>query len=85
LVLIKISIPLINFLRRKINMAQPLPVLEEPLDLAELSACDRCRAPGKFMVVFTSGLDLVFCGHHGREYAHDVHGVAEVLDMAPAI
>ena len=30
--------------------------------------CDRCGATGQTRYVFPNGLDLVFCGHHAREY-----------------
>lgn len=30
--------------------------------------CDRCGAASKVRYVFPNGQDLVFCGHHAREY-----------------
>lgn len=30
--------------------------------------CDRCGATGQARYVFPNGFDLVFCGHHTREY-----------------
>lgn len=30
--------------------------------------CDRCCAPACVRVELRSGLDLVFCGHHARQY-----------------
>ena len=30
--------------------------------------CDCCCAPALVHVVVRSGLDLVFCGHHAREF-----------------
>lgn len=35
----------------------------------ELSRCDRCGAAGKTRFTLSRGGDLVFCGHHTREYA----------------
>lgn len=49
-------------------LANPIaPVL--PDASLELLRCDRCGAEGKVRVVLSSGMDLVFCGHHDREYA----------------
>lgn len=31
--------------------------------------CDRCGAQAYMRAVFPDGTDLLFCGHHGREYA----------------
>lgn len=30
--------------------------------------CDRCGARAQVRAVLPSGLDLLFCGHHAREY-----------------
>ena len=30
--------------------------------------CDRCCAAGCVHVLLRSGLDLVFCGHHARQF-----------------
>ena len=30
--------------------------------------CDRCGAIGQARYMFPNGFDLVFCGHHAREY-----------------
>jgi hypothetical protein len=38
--------------------------------------CDRCGAAGKVQIILANGQDLVFCGHHGREYK------ATILDIA---
>lgn len=41
-------------------------VLNETLTAAD--RCDRCNAQAFVRVVLTSGLELLFCAHHGREY-----------------
>ena len=41
--------------------------------------CDRCGAIGKVYVILPSGNDLVFCGHHGREYE------PQLLDIAAEV
>jgi hypothetical protein len=43
--------------------------------------CDRYGAPAKVRVVLTSGSDLVFCGHHDREYAETLATRAKVADV----
>jgi hypothetical protein len=35
--------------------------------LTPADRCDRCGAQGRVRVLLTSG-DLVFCGHHAKEY-----------------
>jgi hypothetical protein len=45
----------------------------------QLDYCDRCGAIGKAHVMLSNGHDLVFCGHHAREY-HD-----KLLDIAGAV
>jgi hypothetical protein len=45
--------------------------------------CDRCGAQGKVRVVLAGGGDLVFCGHHAREYDATIRSVAvEVVPQA---
>lgn len=39
--------------------------------------CDRCGALGATRFLFANGMDLVFCGHHAREYAE-----TELTEMA---
>lgn len=41
--------------------------------------CDRCGAIAKTKFVLPSGLDLVFCGHHSREYAAGLENFDEQL------
>jgi hypothetical protein len=38
--------------------------------------CDRCGAQAKVRVVLPGGGDLVFCGHHAREYDVRIREVA---------
>jgi transcription elongation factor Elf1 len=38
--------------------------------------CDRCGAMAKVRVVLPSGSDLVFCGHHAREYEDKLRDLA---------
>ena len=34
--------------------------------------CDRCCADGCVSVLLRSGLDLVFCAHHAREFENEL-------------
>lgn len=34
----------------------------------EIDYCDRCGALGAVRFLLGNGLDLIFCGHHAREY-----------------
>lgn len=47
--------------------------------LTALDRCDRCGAQAYVRVMLTSGGELMFCGHHGRE--HD----ARLREVAAAI
>jgi hypothetical protein len=41
-----------------------------------LGCCDRCGARGQVRVVLISGLDLVFCGHHWRQWERPLSSLA---------
>jgi hypothetical protein len=43
------------------------PIVDRPL--TEADRCDRCGAQAFLRAEFPDGSDLLFCGHHGREYA----------------
>ena len=50
--------------------------------LAALTAadrCDRCGAPAQVRAVLPKGGDLLFCGHHAREYSDRLEAMAAVL------
>jgi Zn ribbon nucleic-acid-binding protein len=57
--------------------------------LSELSAadrCDRCGAQARVRAVLPGGGDLVFCGHHAREYDEQLRKVAvEIIDHSDEI
>jgi hypothetical protein len=38
--------------------------------------CDRCGAQARVRVVLPGGGDLVFCGHHARQYDTTIRSVA---------
>lgn len=37
-------------------------------ELTAADRCDRCGAAAKLRAVLKSGGELLFCGHHGREF-----------------
>ena len=37
-------------------------------ELTAADRCDRCGAAAKLRAVLQSGGELLFCGHHAREY-----------------
>ncbi|WP_236788346.1 hypothetical protein [Amycolatopsis sp. GM8] len=43
------------------------PTLARP-DLTAADRCDRCGAAAQVRAVLASGGELLFCGHHAREY-----------------
>jgi len=49
------------------------------LSTAELTAvdrCDRCGAQAYVRALLPSGGELLFCGHHGKEYASGLRAVS---------
>ena len=50
-------------------------------DLVVPFHCDRCGALAKVRVVLANGSDLVFCGHHAREYDTKLRDIAvDIID-----
>lgn len=51
----------------------------EPLTAAD--RCDRCGAQAYVRVTLPAGHDLLFCAHHGREYAPKLRELdAQIVD-----
>ena len=44
--------------------------------LSAVDRCDRCGAQAYVRVLLASGLELLFCAHHGREHAPALAQVA---------
>ncbi|MGH3384908.1 MAG: DUF7455 domain-containing protein [Nocardioidaceae bacterium] len=47
--------------------------------LTALDRCDRCGAQAYIRVELTSGGDLLFCAHHGREHADKLRIIASAI------
>jgi hypothetical protein len=45
-----------------------------------MDRCDRCSAQAFMRAVFPDGAELLFCGHHGREYAPVLAGKGVELE-----
>ena len=51
-------------------------VLLEATPLNALDRCDRCGAQAYVRATLASGGELMFCAHHGKEYAEKLSQVA---------
>jgi hypothetical protein len=58
------------------QMTEMLTTTPPADDLVVPFHCDRCGALAKVRVVLASGSDLVFCGHHAREYESKLRDIA---------
>jgi hypothetical protein len=47
--------------------------------LSSLDRCDRCGAPAYVQVEFAEGAELLFCGHHARQYEDKLREVAILI------
>ena len=62
--------------RVRTQMTETLTTTPAADDLVVPLHCDRCGALAKVRVVLASGSDLVFCGHHAREYESKLRDIA---------
>jgi len=51
-------------------------VILESTPLNALDRCDRCGAQAYVRATLLSGGELLFCAHHGKEYAEKLSAVA---------
>lgn len=51
-------------------------VLLETTPLNALDRCDRCGAQAYVRATLLNGGELLFCGHHGKEYAEKLKSVS---------
>ena len=56
------------------NMTDQLILEATPLNAVD--RCDRCGAQAYVRAVLLSGGELLFCGHHGKEYAEKLKQVS---------
>jgi hypothetical protein len=52
-------------------------------DLGTRERCDRCGAGAKVRVMFPSGVDLLFCGHHARRFETKLFEQAAAVQWNP--
>ncbi len=72
----RVHIPsdLLSGLRTESAMTEQ--VLLESTPLNALDRCDRCGAQAYVRAVLATGGELMFCAHHGKEYAEKLATVA---------
>ncbi len=51
-------------------------ILLESVPLNALDRCDRCGAQAYVRATLLSGGELIFCAHHGKEYAEKLKEVS---------
>ena len=61
-------------LRTERDMSEQLMLESVPLNA--LDRCDRCGAQAYVRAVLLNGGELMFCAHHGKEYAEKLKSVA---------
>jgi hypothetical protein len=65
-----------DFLIGRTESAMTEQVLLESTPLNALDRCDRCGAQAYVRAVLATGGELMFCAHHGKEYAEKLAAVA---------
>jgi hypothetical protein len=58
----------------------PRPAQWSTLTGGSVERCDRCCAEGRVSVLLRSGLDLVFCAHHAREFDRDLRRSGALIE-----
>ena len=54
-------------------------VILESTPLNALDRCDRCGAQAYVRATLVTGGELMFCAHHGKEYAEKLKAVAGAI------
>ena len=54
-------------------------VILETTPLNAVDRCDRCGAQAYVRATLLSGGELLFCGHHGKEYAEKLKSVTRSI------
>ncbi len=60
----------------RMERAMTEQVLLESTPLNALDRCDRCGAQAYVRAVLATGGELMFCAHHGKEYAEKLAAIA---------
>lgn len=58
---------MVRYYRKAEKMSDQL--ILEPTPLNAVDRCDRCGAQAYVRATLLNGLELLFCGHHAKEYA----------------
>ncbi len=74
----RVLIPSDSLYKRSGRMERAMTeqVLLESTPLNALDRCDRCGAQAYVRAVLATGGELMFCAHHGKEYAEKLAAVA---------
>jgi hypothetical protein len=62
--------------RKRKESAMTEQVILETTPLNALDRCDRCGAQAYVRATLLNGGELMFCAHHGKEYADKLKAVA---------
>ena len=69
-----VSCSIEKFMETERDMSERL--LLESVPLNALDRCDRCGAQAYVRAVLLNGGELMFCAHHGKEYAEKLKPIA---------
>ncbi len=74
----RVLIPSDSLYKRSGRMERAMTeqVLLESTPLNALDRCDRCGAQAYVRAVLATGGELMFCAHHGKEYAEKLAAIA---------
>ena len=70
--------PVVNEERRRREMSEQ--VILETTSLTAVDRCDRCGAQAYVRATLLNGGELLFCGHHAKEYAEGLKKVTLKID-----
>jgi hypothetical protein len=61
-------------------MATQAPAVQLAPNLTAADRCDRCGARAYVRARLSSGGELLFCAHHGREHLSKLRDIARIQD-----
>ena len=73
------KLPTVNSRLSEMESAMTEQVILESTPLNALDRCDRCGAQAYVRATLLNGGELMFCAHHGKEYAEKLKAVAAAI------
>jgi hypothetical protein len=73
------KLPTVNSRLSELESAMTEQVILESTPLNALDRCDRCGAQAYVRATLLNGGELMFCAHHGKEYAEKLKAVAAAI------